>query len=65
MIRKHLELQKSLKKAATVEEKEVIKAQKMKNALAKGYAIVDGRLEKMGNLIWNRLAYFVGVVSTL
>lgn len=49
LIRKHLELQKSLKKAATTEEKEVVKAQKTKNALAKGYAIVDGRLEKMGN----------------
>lgn len=48
-IRKYLDLQKSLKKAATDEEKEVVKAQKTQNALAKGYAVVDGRLEKMGN----------------
>lgn len=48
-IRTHLDLQKSLKKAATDDEKEVVKQQKMQNALAKGYAVVDGRLEKMGN----------------
>ena len=48
-IRKHLDVQKSLKKAATDDEKEVVKQQKLQNALAKGYAIVDGRLEKMGN----------------
>ena len=44
-----MDLQKSLKKAATDEEKEIVKQQKMQNALAKGYAVVDGRLEKMGN----------------
>ncbi len=48
-IRKHLDLQKALKKAATDEQKALNKAAKDANVLAKGYAIVDGRLEKMGN----------------
>eukprot|EP01039_Chlorochromonas_danica_P009197 gene9197-10157_t len=48
-IRKHLETQKSLKKAATDEEKLVKKAEKEADFLRYGYALIDGRLEKMGN----------------
>ena len=61
---KHLDLQKSLKKAATTEEKEIVKAGKTKNALAKGYAIVDGRLGRWAISTWSLLVCF-GVVSTL
>ena len=49
IIREHLDLMKSLKKAATNEEKAAVKKTKDESALAKGYALVDGRLEKMGN----------------
>eukprot|EP00605_Chrysophyceae_sp_TOSAG23-4_P001411 GSChrysophyteH1.ASY1.ANO1.1537.1 assembled CDS len=48
-IRNHLELQKSLRKAATTEEKEKIKAIKEKNSVAKGFCIIDAHLERMGN----------------
>lgn len=46
-IRKHLELQKNLRKAATDEEKAAKKAEKQKLMLKYGYALVDGRLEKV------------------
>lgn len=48
-IRTYLELQKSLKKAATIEEKDRVKSIKDKNSVAKGFCIIDGHLEKMGN----------------
>ena len=48
-IRTHLDLQKQVKKAATVEEKAAVKVQKELAVVAKGYALIDGRLEKMGN----------------
>ena len=48
-IRDHLTLQQSLKKAATDDEKGVIKADKDALVLKFGYALIDGRMEKMGN----------------
>ena len=48
-IREHVNLERSLKKAATQREKEAKKAESERNALKRGYALVDGRLEKMGN----------------
>ena len=48
-IREHVNLERSLKKAATQHEKEVKKAESERSALKRGYALVDGRLEKMGN----------------
>lgn len=59
-IRSHLELQKALKKAATSDEKAAAKAIKEQNAVAKGYAIVDGRLEKMGNFTMEPPGLFRG-----
>jgi len=50
-IREYLDLQKSLKKAATDEEKQVKKAEKEEISLKYGYALIDGRMEKV------RLAY--------
>ena len=48
-IKTHLDLQKNLKKAATDEEKALKKAEKEAVALKYGYALIDGRMEKMGN----------------
>lgn len=48
-IRAHLETQKMIKKAATVEEKALVKAGKEERQDHYGYAIVDGRIEKVGN----------------
>ena len=48
-IREHLETQKMIKKAATVEEKAVQKAEKEERQDHYGYSIVDGRIEKVGN----------------
>lgn len=48
-IRECVNLDRSLKKAATEEEKAMKKAETERNALKRGYALVDGRLEKMGN----------------
>jgi len=59
-IRTHLDLQKALKKAATSEEKAAAKLVKDQNAVAKGYAIVDGRLEKMGNFTMEPPGLFRG-----
>jgi len=59
-IKTHLDLQKALKKAATTEEKAAVKLVKDQNAVAKGYAIVDGRLEKMGNFTMEPPGLFRG-----
>jgi DNA topoisomerase-1 len=48
-ITKHLDFQKSLRKAATDEEKAVRKAEKDVSVLQYGYCLIDGRMEKMGN----------------
>ena len=48
-IRAHLEQQKMIKKAATNEEKARAKAEKETRQDFYGYAIVDGRIEKVGN----------------
>lgn len=60
VIREHLDMQKALKKAATNEEKAAVKAVKDANAVAKGYALVDGRLEKMGNFTMEPPGLFRG-----
>ena len=49
LIREHLNMQKDLKKAATAEEKNVKKKEKEALALRHGYALIDGRMEKVGN----------------
>eukprot|EP01038_Epipyxis_sp_PR26KG_P006716 gene6716-9209_t len=49
LIRQHLENKKNLKKAATDEEKLEVKLQKEVLSLKFGYALIDGRIEKMGN----------------
>lgn len=49
LIKEHLDLQKSLKKAATDEEKAINKAAKQALQMRYGYALIDGRIEKMGN----------------
>ena len=46
-IRTHLERAKQLKKAATAEEKLVRKREKEKISLKFGYALIDGRIEKV------------------
>jgi hypothetical protein len=46
-IRDHLTLQKSIKKAATDDEKAVTKREKEVQALHYGYALIDGRIEKV------------------
>jgi DNA topoisomerase I len=46
-IRKHLEIQKNLKKVATDEEKQAKKADKERDFLRHGYALIDGRVEKV------------------
>ncbi len=48
-IRTYLDEQKLLKKAASQDEKAIIKAEKDKIALKFGYCLIDGRMEKMGN----------------
>jgi DNA topoisomerase-1 len=47
LIRSHLDLQKSLRKAATDEEKQEKKKLKDQVTLKYGYAMIDGRLEKV------------------
>jgi DNA topoisomerase I len=49
LIRQHLDLQKTLRKAATEEEKLKKKLEKEALQLKYGYALIDGRMEKMGN----------------
>lgn len=46
-IKEHLDLHKSLKKAATLEEKAVLKGQKEVLALQHGYCLIDGRMERV------------------
>jgi hypothetical protein len=46
-IKDHLALQKSIKKAATDEEKLVAKKDRESQALKYGYALIDGRIEKV------------------
>lgn len=48
-ISKYLDFQKSLKKAATDEEKAARKVEKEASVLQYGYCLIDGRMEKMGN----------------
>jgi len=48
-IREYLDVQKNLRKAATEEEKAAKKAEREKILLKFGYALIDGRVEKMGN----------------
>ena len=59
-IGEHLNLLKELRKAATDEEKAAAKVVKEANAVAKGYALVDGRLEKMGNFTMEPPGLFRG-----
>jgi DNA topoisomerase-1 len=47
LIKQHLDLMKSLKKAATDEEKEKKKREKEQIQLQYGYALIDGRIEKV------------------
>jgi DNA topoisomerase-1 len=47
VIKEHLDLHKSLKKAATVEEKAVLKGQKDVLALQHGFCLIDGRTERV------------------
>lgn len=49
LIKKHLDKQRDLKKAASLEEKAKEKANKSQIVLKYGYALIDGRMEKMGN----------------
>lgn len=48
-IKEHLDLQKSLRKAATDEEKAVKKAEKEVVVLQFGYCLIDGRIERVSN----------------
>lgn len=49
LIKNHLDQEKQLRKAATDEEKAKKKEMKDLQVLKHGYALIDGRLEKMGN----------------
>ncbi len=49
-VKEYLERNKVIKKAATDSEKALVKAKKEKMQLAFGFAIVDGHLEKVGNV---------------
>jgi DNA topoisomerase-1 len=49
LIRKYLDTQKNLRKAANDEDKAIKKTDKEKDFLQYGYALIDGRVEKMGN----------------
>jgi len=46
-IKKHLDYQKSLKKTASDGEKLIVKEEKEQLSLKYGYALIDGRIEKM------------------
>lgn len=50
-IREHLQLQKNLKKVATDEEKLLKKEEKERSTLKFGYALIDGRVEKVNKLL--------------
>ena len=47
LIKRHLEVQKSLRKVATDDEKQQKKDEKEKANLRFGYALIDGRIEKV------------------
>ncbi len=49
LIREHLQLQKDIKKAATDEEKKLKKDEKEQQTLRYGYALIDGRVEKVSD----------------
>jgi DNA topoisomerase-1 len=60
LIRNHLEKQRKLKKAANDTEKALQKSIKEKIALKHGYALIDNRIEKMGNYNMEPPALFRG-----
>ena len=49
LIKQHLDREKTLKKAASDFEKKQRKQEVTEKALKHGYALIDGRIEKMGN----------------
>ena len=51
LIKKHLDTQKSLKKASTDEEKQQRKQIKEAQFLKHGYALIDGRMEKVLSIV--------------
>lgn len=53
-IRDYLQLQKDIKKAATDEEKLKKKDEKEVQTLRYGYALIDGRVEKVRNIVLSR-----------
>jgi len=57
-IRAYLDTQKNVKKAATDEEKKDAKTEKENAQLKYGFALVDGRLEKMGNFNMEVCSFF-------
>jgi len=59
LIREHLALQKNLRKVETDEEKLLKKDEKEKALLKYGYALIDGRIEKVGILSFSqpKIAY--------
>eukprot|EP01036_Dinobryon_divergens_P022918 gene22918-31222_t len=59
-IRRHLDYQKSLKKTASDEEKQTKKIEKETLLLKYGYALIDGRIEKMGNFTMEPPGLFRG-----
>jgi DNA topoisomerase-1 len=50
-MREHLNKEKLIKKAATVDEKAAAKDEKQVGIFKFGYSIVDGHLEKVGNIM--------------
>jgi len=60
LIRKHLELQRLIKKAATDEEKAATKQLKQQQQLQHGYALVDGHVECVGNYMIEPPSLFRG-----
>jgi len=50
-MREHLTTEKLIKKAATVDEKAAAKDEKQVGIFKFGYSIVDGHLEKVGNIM--------------
>lgn len=49
LIKSHLSMERDLRKAATDEEKRIKKEDRDQIALRNSYALIDGRIEKMGN----------------
>lgn len=65
LIKRHLDLQKNLRKAATNEEKEIKKLEKEKFQLKYSYAIIDGRLEKVNQSRTHSLTRSLIVSTTI